>query len=89
MRKARNLSQYSRQKADILFRSGVSEYALQNREQALRFFEQTIELNPYSHGQAYFRKGIIQVEKGEFKDALKTLSEAHKLAPHESDILFE
>jgi tetratricopeptide (TPR) repeat protein len=32
---------------------------------------------------------MIQAEKGQFKDALKTLTKAHELAPYQSDILLE
>jgi len=32
---------------------------------------------------------MIKAEKSQFKDALKTLTKAHELAPDQSDILFE
>ncbi len=59
LRKARDLSQRSTQKADIWFRCGINEYALQNREQALQSFEQAISLNPF-HARVHFRIGMIR-----------------------------
>jgi tetratricopeptide (TPR) repeat protein len=86
--KALNLSIKPIQQSDICFRCGINEYALNNKEQAFQYFGRAISLNPF-HAQAHYRLGIIQIEKGQYKDALKTLNRAHELAPQQGDILLK
>jgi tetratricopeptide (TPR) repeat protein len=88
LEKALKLSHETTQKAEIYYQRGVCDYALKNREQALNSFEQAIKLNPF-HARAHFRIGMIQAEKGQLKESLRTLGKAHELAPHQRDILLE
>lgn len=87
-KKALSLSRKPTQQADIYFQAGLSEYALNNKEQAYQWFGQAIILHPY-HAQAYYHLGMMQREKGQYKDALKSLNCAHELAPQQGDILLE
>ncbi|CAF1085516.1 unnamed protein product [Rotaria sordida] len=88
LQKALTLSSKPSQQADICFRCGLSEYVLNNKEQAFQWLSRATSLHPY-HAQAYYHFGIIQTEKEQYKDALKTLNRAHDLSPQQSDILFQ
>jgi tetratricopeptide (TPR) repeat protein len=88
LEKALTMSHENTQKAEIYYRRGMCDYALKNRDQALHSFEQAVKMNPY-HGKAHFRIGMIQAEKGQLKEALRTLNKAHELAPQQRDILLE
>ncbi|CAF3339062.1 unnamed protein product [Rotaria sp. Silwood2] len=87
-KKALTLSEKSAQQSDICFRCGLSEYTLNNKEQALQWFSRAINVHPY-HAQAYYYMGMMQSDKGQYKDALKSLNRAHDLSPEQSDILFQ
>jgi tetratricopeptide (TPR) repeat protein len=88
LEKALTICHENIQKGDIYYLRGNCDYALKNKDQALHSFEQAVKMNPY-HGKAYFRIGMIQAEKGKLKEALRTLTKAHELAPHQRDILLE
>lgn len=76
------------EQANISYRSGLSDYALNNKEQAYQWFGRAILLHPY-HSQAYYHLGIMQREKGQYKEALKSLNRANELSPQQGDILLE
>ncbi len=88
LRKALTLSTKPTQQSDICFRCGISEYTLNNKEDAFQWFSRAINLHPF-HAQALYHLGIMQTEKEEYKEALKTLNQAHELAPEHGDILLE
>lgn len=88
LKKALTLSSKPSEQSDICFHCGLSEYALNNKEQAYQWFSRALSLHPY-HAQAYFRLGMMLSEKGQYKEALKNLNRAHDLSPEQSDILLE
>ena len=88
LQKALLLTHYPIELAEICYRSGMSELALNKRTAALRSFEQTTTLHPF-HAQGYFQLGMLQADKGQYKHALKALDRAHELAPVQANILLE
>lgn len=88
LQKAMTLTRFPIDLAEICFRSGMTELALNKTSSALRSFEQATALHPF-HAQAYFQLGMLQADKGQHKQALKALSRAHELAPLQANILLE
>lgn len=86
--KALKLSVKPPEQSDICVRYGMSSYALNDKSEALQWFERAITLHPYN-AEAYYHRGIIQREKGLYKAALTSFNEAQKLAPERGDILLE
>ncbi|CAF3754531.1 unnamed protein product, partial [Rotaria sp. Silwood1] len=87
-KKALTLSIKPSQQSDICFRYGLSEYALNNKEQAFYWLSRAITFHPY-HAQAYYHLAMIQTEKGQYKEAFKLINRAYELSPQQSDILFQ
>ncbi|CAF3238270.1 unnamed protein product [Rotaria socialis] len=88
LKKALTLTDKPSQQSDICFQCGVSYYALNDKEQAFQWFYHSTSFHPYN-AQAYYRLGVIQREKEQYTDALKSLDRAHELSPLQSDILFQ
>ena len=88
LRKALNLGVKPTEQADICFRSGLSEYALNNKEEAYQWFNRAINLHGF-YAEAHYHLGMLQAEKGLYKEALHSLNRAHELSPEQGDILLE
>ncbi|CAF5188736.1 unnamed protein product, partial [Rotaria magnacalcarata] len=88
LKKALTLTDKPSQQSDICFQCGVSYYALNDKEQAFQWFSHSTSFHPYN-AQAYYRLGVMQREKEQYTDALKSLDRAHELSPVQSDILFQ
>ena len=86
LKKAFALTGKPTEQADVCFRSGLSDYALNNKEQAFRWLLLAINLHPF-HAEAHYHLGIMQTERKQYKEALKSLNRAHELSPHHADIL--
>ena len=86
LKKALVLSGKPTEHADVCFRSGLSEYALNNKKQAFYWFSRAINLNPF-HAEAHYHLGMMQAERKQYNEALKSLNGAHELSPHRADIL--
>lgn len=88
LEKALQIQQDPVQVAEIFYRLGLSEYALNKKIQAMRSLEQAVTLHPF-HARAYYFLGKIQAEKEHYKQALKALNRAQDLAPQQADVLQE
>lgn len=86
--KAAKLSPKTSEQSDICVRAGMSFYALNDKREAYQWFERAITLHPLN-ADAHYRLGMMQREKGQYKEALKSLTRAHELSPVEGDILLE
>jgi tetratricopeptide (TPR) repeat protein len=88
LHKANKLGRKPSEQADISYRLGLNTYALNSKEEAFQWFGRATNFLSF-HAQAHYRLGMMQAEKGQYKDALKTLNRAHELSPEDGDILLE
>ena len=86
--KAAKLSPKPSEQSDICVRCGMSLYALNDKRESLQWYERAITLHPLN-ANAHYRVGIIQREKGQYNEALKSVTHAHELSPEQGDILLE
>ena len=86
--KTAKLSPKIAEQSDICVRGGMSFYALNDKHEAYQWFERAITIHPLN-ADAHYRLGMMQKEKGQYKEALKSLTRAHELSPDHGDILLE
>ncbi|CAF2792008.1 unnamed protein product [Rotaria sp. Silwood2] len=76
------------QKAECLFRQGLCQYQLGQKDAAQNLFEQAQKCDP-KHARNVFRLGMMQAADRNYKEAIQTLTTACKYAPNSVDILYE
>ncbi|CAF1379250.1 unnamed protein product [Rotaria sordida] len=81
-------SQNQHDRAEIFFREALVYQSLGDSNQATNKLHDALILNP-KHARAYFRLGRIYLTENKYLDALETFNTAHKLAPHDKDIIYE
>ena len=86
--KALKISSKPNEQSEICTRAGICSYTINDKPRAQQWFERALTLNP-CNAQAYYHLGVIQREKGQYKDALKSLNLAHDYSPKHGDILIE
>ncbi|CAF3499941.1 unnamed protein product [Rotaria sp. Silwood1] len=79
-------SQHSR--AEVFFRQALVYQSLGDSNRAKSKLLDALVLNP-KHARAYFRLGRMYLAESKYLDALETLNTAHKLAPHDKDVIYE
>ena len=88
LHKARKRGNKRSEEAEIYYRLGLSYYALNAKEEAIQWFGRSTNFHSF-HAPAHYHFGKMQAEKGQYKEALKTLNRAHELSPQDGDILLE
>ena len=63
---------------DELFAEGMENYSLGDFDDALSFFDLSLEINP-NQSEALYYKALTLANLGEFKDAVKTIDKAIKI----------
>ncbi|UJR08372.1 hypothetical protein I4U23_012643 [Adineta vaga] len=88
-REALEYVQNKKHRTDTIFNIGLTAYACGDMDLAKTAFTDVIQLDE-NHAKAKFRLGMmLNQDDRSYNEALNLLTEAHKLAPHRSDILYE
>ncbi|CAF1254196.1 unnamed protein product [Rotaria sp. Silwood1] len=75
-------------RAEVFFRQALVYQFLGDSNQATNKLHDSLRLNP-KHARAYFRLARMYLAENNYLDALETLNTAHKIAPHDKDIIYE
>ncbi|CAF4975181.1 unnamed protein product, partial [Rotaria sp. Silwood1] len=74
--------------AEVFFRQALVYQFLGDSNQATNKLHDSLLLNP-KHARAYFRLARMHLAENNYLDALEALNTAHKIAPHDKDIIYE
>jgi tetratricopeptide (TPR) repeat protein len=86
---ALNYNPSRHEQADTTFYIGLTYYASGEMELAEKKFKDVLALDK-NHARALFRIGLMQSQNDDLKaEAIKNLTKAHQLSPHESEIVYE
>ncbi|CAF3802331.1 unnamed protein product [Rotaria magnacalcarata] len=75
-------------RAECLFRQGLCQHQLGDKDDARRLFELAKQTDP-KHPRCIFRLGMMQAVDKKYKEAIEAFTTAHKYAPNNADILYE